>query len=729
MKKIWTRLCALCLALVMLVLAVGALSFDLSGDGKTNVWDLQILVNKGEKDKMNEAVKEALGGKGDELHKNADGVYEIWSMVGLYNMAQHATEGANFKLMTDVDLGGADWAPIPKFVGNLDGNGKTISGFKITKSVAATNDGNSMGFFALVDHNGKDADGNKLQSQITNLHFKNVTVTTTDDARYVGIIAGSNRGEIRDCSVEAVINDSRTVLPGTTYLGAIAGRNNNSDPAGQVRGSNDLLVSDGSAYAHTQKVNSKLAYNLADLSYPEGTEDGKKYSRKIGVVGHSEAVNIDTNLLLQDITNSSSFDDPILQERREISTQNMYEICTVEWSPSKTLTYTTYKTDKDRGRKTYSTSTLYRGIPYNHGSSSLWRFNAWVNNPELPSHAFYVTDKTAAQSFSDIINQGKYRVSGDVWTATTGITTSYKTYSALTGNNQIPSDWDPTITSSTAGVYITGFGRYIGNDCSSAAAYGWRAISATYSQSKGFASPNNTNNMIPCPKYMTERGIVPVGGIVFENPADTSSTTSNKLVNAAYDADSTKFLHALTKTKKGDFLMNYVAAGGHTRVVMGDAVTIRNYHGAIQKELSYIITCEQGGGGSSGKNAQGVAWESSCRANWQYTFAELLCDGEQSATNVGRYFPITCAVLREVDVEAATPWIRMENQGTKVASNFHIISTTFNGQTVYTRTTISGSRNAVQTLAVKEYHPDIESGDKFTVMLANGQSYEMTYGQ
>ena len=55
MKKRWLRASALCLALVLTVLAVGALNFDLSGDGKTNVWDLQLLFKKGDTADANEA--------------------------------------------------------------------------------------------------------------------------------------------------------------------------------------------------------------------------------------------------------------------------------------------------------------------------------------------------------------------------------------------------------------------------------------------------------------------------------------------------------------------------------------------------------------------------------------------------------------------------------------------------------------------------------------------------
>ena len=60
MKKTrWMRGIALVLALVLLVGVVGALTYDLNGDGKTNVWDLQLIVNKSETDAYEAALKEA----------------------------------------------------------------------------------------------------------------------------------------------------------------------------------------------------------------------------------------------------------------------------------------------------------------------------------------------------------------------------------------------------------------------------------------------------------------------------------------------------------------------------------------------------------------------------------------------------------------------------------------------------------------------------------------------
>ena len=85
MKKTgWIRGLALALTLVLLVTAVGALSYDWSGDGKTNVWDLQLGINNNKtEEEQAAALKEALGGNSDELKPNAQGEYEIYTSLGL----------------------------------------------------------------------------------------------------------------------------------------------------------------------------------------------------------------------------------------------------------------------------------------------------------------------------------------------------------------------------------------------------------------------------------------------------------------------------------------------------------------------------------------------------------------------------------------------------------------------------------------------------------------------
>ena len=188
MSKKYIRLFALCLVAASLVTMVAALAFDRNDDGKTNVWDLQLAVNDNEPD-LGAAIDAVLGGK-DELTPNAEGVYEIYSAVGVFNMAKHASEGATFKLMQDVDMGGVVWTPVVGFLGHLDGQDHTLSNFVMTESKSQ-----NLGLFADTLN---FTDG--TQSTITDLHLENVQIVITgnEDVRYMGALVGTNRAKISD---------------------------------------------------------------------------------------------------------------------------------------------------------------------------------------------------------------------------------------------------------------------------------------------------------------------------------------------------------------------------------------------------------------------------------------------------------------------------------------------------------------------------------------------------
>ena len=133
-KNTWNKALALALCLVLLATTVSASGYtlDLSGNGKVDVWDIQVAVNENKGAAHAEAILDDILGGGDELHPNAEGVYEIYTATGLYNMVSRAAEGASFKLMADIDLQGANWTPIASFKGTFDGNLHTISNLKIT---------------------------------------------------------------------------------------------------------------------------------------------------------------------------------------------------------------------------------------------------------------------------------------------------------------------------------------------------------------------------------------------------------------------------------------------------------------------------------------------------------------------------------------------------------------------------------------------------------------------
>ena len=124
-KRISTVLLATTV-LVGVVLAAGMI-YDLSGDGVTDVWDLQLATNQALSNaEKGAALQEALQG-GDELHKNEQGQWEIYSSLGLYNMAQNARRDDTFLLMQNIDMAGLPWTPIQNFNGTFLAGDFTVS--------------------------------------------------------------------------------------------------------------------------------------------------------------------------------------------------------------------------------------------------------------------------------------------------------------------------------------------------------------------------------------------------------------------------------------------------------------------------------------------------------------------------------------------------------------------------------------------------------------------------
>ena len=533
-----------------------------------------------------------------------------------------------------------------------------------------------------------------------------------------------------------MINDNRTKLDNKCYYGTLVGRNNDATPPGKVSGANSLTVLDtATTYTHTQKVCSMMALNFADL------QEGSK-ARKLGVAGYSNSKNIDKTLLWQNISNSTTLVSETLQQRRQTVVDYMYEMCTVYWTPSADMQLSVFKSGQNPSNSNYTVGQIYRGIPYNHGSSGMDRFLAqmdvkggvYTTKASLPTTAYYVTDSNVVKALS----------AGTAGQTVTAVNSTGKTVSLV-----VPEGWDH---SKSSGTFVTGFATLIGNDCSSAAAWAWRQVSAT----DGADAVNliSTSAMIPTESYvnnagatksgyMKSYGLVPVNGLSFQHPVkdmdgDGKTDLSQDLtgdgkvnnadfadmVEAVFASNETYYLECLGAASRGDILVGYNDDGGHTRVLAGDAVMICNWDGVIQPKLSYVVTHEQGRG--SNGTTDGVAWKSSCTVNCQYTFDQLT--KYQNYSKIGSaccYFPVTCKALQQDKTVAATATCSMS--GGKITSNFHIVSTTIGDETVYTNCTYSGSRNRCVELTVKNAHANVQTGDVVKVLLSNGQTFQFTY--
>ena len=187
------------------------------------------------------------GADDDHDGTTAERAYIITTKDGLNLLANQVNNGNTFgpddthpngyffKLGNDINYGGTcDWDNETStennyviigdenhfFNGTFDGYNHTISGIRISQIRS------NVGLFGLIEMNGK----------VKNLTLSNTRIyVKKPQCRYIGAIAGHNRGSIEDCHVA---NDVCIICNGT-IIGGIAGYNYNSnnqnDPHPTVR--------------------------------------------------------------------------------------------------------------------------------------------------------------------------------------------------------------------------------------------------------------------------------------------------------------------------------------------------------------------------------------------------------------------------------------------------------------------------------------------------------------
>ena len=164
--------------------------------------------------------------EGNYYITNAKGL--AWVSENVNTMEFYVSGSANIfdnktvYLTNNIDLGGAEWRPIgdyafsrTSFNGVFDGQGYTVSNFKVTEPVRWTEKVTeaSYGFFGNV------------KGTIKNLTIKNATVNP-EGGRYSAALVGRlhNGGCIENCHVE---NSSVTILH--WQVGGLVGQNNNGN--------------------------------------------------------------------------------------------------------------------------------------------------------------------------------------------------------------------------------------------------------------------------------------------------------------------------------------------------------------------------------------------------------------------------------------------------------------------------------------------------------------------
>ena len=201
-----------------------------------------------------------------EAEEDAPPVTEIGTAAAFLRFAEGCalesySLGRRFALTADIDLSGADFAPVPYFAGSFDGRGHLILGLRLE------GDGSRQGLFRRV------AEG----AEIRRLRVRG-SVTPGGSRCLVGGVAGENAGLLEDCSFEGRVagidrvggvvglNTETGVLRGCRFQGSVLGEHQ----AGGLAGENLGLLSDcenlGSVNAEPLSPSGERRFDLSAFS-------------------------------------------------------------------------------------------------------------------------------------------------------------------------------------------------------------------------------------------------------------------------------------------------------------------------------------------------------------------------------------------------------------------------------------------------------------------------------
>lgn len=193
------------------------------------------------------------------------------------------SQGRRVVLANDIDLSGQGDLSIPTFGGTFDGQGHTISGLSLTAS------GNVQGLFRYIQAGGV----------VENLTLEG-SVTPGDLQDTLGLLAGNNRGTIRNCAVNGTVRGKSTIggvvglneaggqIINTTFSGSVTGEHYVGGAAGQNYGSILQCVNQGSV--NTEAVESEADLDELDQRRWNSTENVPACTDIGGIAGFSTGI-------------------------------------------------------------------------------------------------------------------------------------------------------------------------------------------------------------------------------------------------------------------------------------------------------------------------------------------------------------------------------------------------------------------------------------------------------
>lgn len=463
-----------------------------------------------------------------------DGVYQIHSIVGVQNIANHLD--AKFNVLCDIDLGGATLEPIGSkdapFTGQIKGNEFTISNFTISKSTA---DGD-LGFFGVND-------GVALQLQLADM-----TLVADENAARIGGLAGTNTGRLQRCKVEGALTVDTAAAD--VQCGGAVGINTselknseadldifyNASGAANIGGLAGYYaegtISDSDAYGQIVVADGKDKNVGMFIGYAKDTEvlramfmgednrvGGELFYDFIGLAENAKV----TEGLWRD--NSAEELPADVRALREKAVQSMYDMGTIEWTVKEIIGGECHSScNTDLCHSAFLPGIIYRGAPYRHQAGSLDRIQ-------------YCLDE-----------------------------------------NNVMQDWVQDWGA------LAGYQNYMGSSCYIACQLAWATVANSVN------CPNSMQSVI----YSSDVGTIPVGNWGEKwpeenrvNDAYTSKIRNYMTEEELYDC------YALIRA--GDVLTRVHSGGAHSLMAAEDAVVVRDETGKINPAESYIIDHEQGG--------------------------------------------------------------------------------------------------------------------------------------
>lgn len=474
------------------------------------------------------ASPEAMYGHIDQTQP-MDGIYKLWNAEGVKNIANHPD--GSFELLCNVDMGGAEIAPIPEFTGTLNGANFTISNFTVKGEGAdfgfiSVNKGKvnnlyldkvtflpggaaNMGSFA-----GKN-EGTILRCTITD---STMTVENAAEGAFCGGLVGVNTGDLTNTKAKV---DVTYTASGAATVGGIAGK----DAGGKLEfvDMEGFLTVTGSNKTTGILVGQAKDTTLNTCAFvgSDNSLDGKLFYNYYG----TEENVTGERLLWRD--NSRAPEKENIQVLREKAVQNMYDMCTIPWKLEKDLPHTC-NCSLLVCNGVYSPTYTQIGIPYNHKNGSLARMRYCLNE-----------DGTVKDWVYEMAEKGTFDT----------------------------------------------FDLYMGNDCSSCVQQAWLTVGNSFWFSRStYQNPALAEHL--------GTGILPVGDYewnlgldVLNNAKYTKNYTQHNGKEVMYES--------YAQLRMGDGVC-YLDESGHSRMVAEKPVVVRDESGKIDGIYSYILFHEQG---------------------------------------------------------------------------------------------------------------------------------------